>query len=357
LLEPVRLSRILCDPAYDAAPSLPLILGKDIGGNPVVADLAGMPHLLVAGAAGSGTSAGIHAMILSLLYKSGPDRLRLILIDFGKLELSIYEDIPHLLAPVVSDAKQAVGALEWCLAEMERRYGLMSRMGVRDIARFNRFVSSAQESFEALDPLPDLVVVIDEPAEIADAKVEPLIARLARKAQGAGIHLILATQRPSVISGLVKASIPARIWFRIASPDDSRVLLDQTDDETLPGQGDMFYLAAGARELARIHGALVADDEVSRVVDYLRNTGAPDYVLVRFDDRKDGDAEPDPLYEQAVELVLKNRRASTALVQRRLRIGYRRAAQLLAAMERAGLVSAMDEHGRREVPGTPDSLR
>jgi cell division protein FtsZ len=354
----VRLSEIISSPNRDAMP-LAMTLGKDDGGQPVIVDLGKMPHLLVAGTTGSGKSVGIDAMILSLLHRSGPDRLRLILIDSGTLELSIYEGLPHLLAPVVTDAKQAVSALYWCLGEMERRYKLMSELGVRDIARFNGYLSSIPETSEAPAPLPYLVVVIDELADltmVAGKKVEQFIARTAQKARASGIHLILATQRPSVdvITGPIKANIPARISYRVSSGIDSRTILDQMGAEALLGQGDMLYLAPGAGCPTRVHGAFVADDEVHRVVDYLKSAGAPDYVdnvLTGggFDDEENGDGEADPLYGQAVEVVLTNKRASISLVQRHLRIGYKRSARLIEAMEKAGLVSAMDERGGREV--------
>ncbi|MDR1934474.1 MAG: DNA translocase FtsK 4TM domain-containing protein [Candidatus Accumulibacter sp.] len=379
----VRLSEIISSHAYNAMSSpLAMTLGKDIGGQPVVVDLGKMPHLLVAGTTGSGKSVGINAMILSLLYKSEPDKVRLILIDPKMLELSIYEGIPHLLAPVVVDMKQAANALNWCVGEMERRYKLMSAMGVRNIAGLNHRVKDAErlgdtldnplsltpESPEPLAAMPYIVVIIDELADlmmIAGKKVEQLIARLAQKARAAGIHLILATQRPSVdvITGLIKANIPTRMSFQVSSKIDSRTILDQMGAEALLGQGDMLYLAPGTGYPTRVHGAFVADDEVHRVVDYLKTAGAPDYVEGvlsgggDFDDEEggdgenDGDAEADPLYDQAVDIVLKNRRASISLVQRHLRIGYNRSARLIEAMEKAGLVSAMDGRGGREVLG------
>jgi S-DNA-T family DNA segregation ATPase FtsK/SpoIIIE len=378
----VRLSEIISSHAYNAMSSpLAMTLGKDIGGQPVVVDLGKMPHLLVAGTTGSGKSVGINAMILSLLYKSEPDKVRLLLVDPKMLELSIYEGIPHLLSPVVTDMKQAANALNWCVGEMERRYKLMSTMGVRNVANFNHRVRDAEkagsplpnplsltpESPEPLVPMPYIVVVIDELADlmmIAGKKVEQLIARLAQKARAAGIHLILATQRPSVdvITGLIKANIPTRISFQVSSKIDSRTVLDQMGAEALLGQGDMLYLAPGTGYPTRVHGAFVADEEVHHVVDYLRSAAAPDYVdgvLTGggFDDEDGGeggegesrDAESDPLYDQAVEVVLKNKRASISLVQRHLRIGYNRSARLIEAMEKSGLVSAMDERGGREV--------
>ena len=379
----VRLSEIISSSAYhDMSSPLAMTLGKDIGGHPVVVDLAKMPHLLVAGTPGSGKSVGINAMILSLLYKSEPDKVRLILVDPKMLELSIYEGIPHLLAPVVVDMKHAANALNWCVAEMEKRYKLMSAMGVRNIAGLNHRIKDAEkagnklpnpfsltpEAPEPLVSMPHIVVVIDELADlmmVAGKKVEQLIARLAQKARAAGIHLILATQRPSVdvITGLIKANIPTRMSFQVSSKIDSRTILDQMGAEALLGQGDMLYLAPGTGYPTRVHGAFVADEEVHHVVDYLKKAGAPDYVEgvltgPGLDDEGEGagadgeggaDAESDALYDQAVEIVLKNRRASISLVQRHLRIGYNRSARLIEAMEKAGLVSAMDGRGGREV--------
>ena len=376
----VRLSEIISSAAYhDMHSPLAMTLGKDIGGQPVVVDLAKMPHLLVAGTTGSGKSVGINAMILSLLYKSEPENVRLILVDPKMLELSIYEGIPHLLAPVVVDMKQAANALNWCVGEMERRYKLMSALGVRNIAGLNSRIRDSEksgtrltnplsltpESPEPLSPIPYIVVIIDELADlmmIAGKKVEQLIARLAQKARAAGIHLILATQRPSVdvITGLIKANIPTRISFQVSSKIDSRTILDQMGAETLLGQGDMLYLAPGTGYPTRVHGAFVADDEVHRVVEHLKTTAPPQYVeevLVGGDENENGerggeasnDAESDPLYDQAVDIVLKNRRASISLVQRHLRIGYNRSARLIEAMEKAGLVSQMDERGGRTV--------
>ena len=378
----VRLSEIISSSAYhDMNSPLAMTLGKDIGGHPVVVDLGKMPHLLVAGTTGSGKSVGINAMILSLLYKSEPDKVRLILVDPKMLELSIYEGIPHLLAPVVVDMKQAANALNWCVAEMEKRYKLMSAMGVRNIAGLNHRIKDAEkagkkltnpfsltpESPEPLASMPHIVVVIDELADlmmVAGKKVEQLIARLAQKARAAGIHLILATQRPSVdvITGLIKANIPTRMSFQVSSKIDSRTILDQMGAEALLGQGDMLYLAPGTGYPTRVHGAFVADEEVHRVVDYLKQVGEPDYVDgvltgPGIDDEGGeggsgeggGDAEADPLYDQAVEIVLKNKRASISLVQRHLRIGYNRSARLIEAMEKAGLVSAMDGRGGREI--------
>ncbi len=378
----VRLSEIISSSAYHSMSSpLAMTLGKDIGGHPVVVDLAKMPHLLVAGTTGSGKSVGINAMILSLLYKSEPDKVRLILVDPKMLELSIYEGIPHLLAPVVIDMKQASNALNWCVGEMEKRYKLMSAMGVRNIAGLNHRIKDAEkagkhltnpfsltpESPEPLVAMPHIVVVIDELADlmmVAGKKVEQLIARLAQKARAAGIHLILATQRPSVdvITGLIKANIPTRMSFQVSSKIDSRTILDQMGAEALLGQGDMLYLAPGTGYPTRVHGAFVADEEVHRVVDHLKATAEPDYVEGVLtgggiedegegsgDGEGGGDAEADPLYDQAVDIVLKNKRASISLVQRHLRIGYNRSARLIEAMEKAGLVSAMDGRGGREV--------
>jgi S-DNA-T family DNA segregation ATPase FtsK/SpoIIIE len=342
-----------------------------------------MPHLLVAGTTGSGKSVGINAMILSLVYKSEPDKVRLILVDPKMLELSVYEGIPHLLAPVVVDMKQAANALNWCVGEMDRRYKLMSAMKVRDTAGFNLLVKNAEkrgeklpnplsltpETPEPLTSIPRIVVVIDELADLMltdGKKVEQLIARLAAKARAAGIHLILATQRPSVdvITGVIKANIPTRISFQVSSKIDSRTILDQMGAEALLGQGDMLYLPPGAGYPMRVHGAFVADDEVNRVVEYLKSAGAPDYVENvltggGFDDDENGEGdgenggggESDPLYDQAVEIVLKNRRASISYVQRCLSVGYNRSARLIEAMEKAGLVSAVDGRGGREVLG------
>lgn len=375
----VKLSEIISSkPWNDMSSHLTVTLGKDIGGLPVVADLAKMPHLLVAGTTGSGKSVGVNAMILSLLYKAEPETVRLIMIDPKMLELSIYEGIPHLLAPVVTDMRQAANALNWCVGEMEKRYKLMSAMGVRNLAGFNAKIREAEkrgehipnplsltpETPEPLAVLPHIVVVIDELADlmmVVGKKVEELIARLAQKARAAGLHLILATQRPSVdvITGLIKANIPTRISFQVSSKIDSRTILDQMGAENLLGQGDMLYLAPGTGYPTRVHGAFVTDEEVHRVVEFLKQTGAPEYIedilTASLDDdgggggEEGGDAESDPLYDQAVEVVLKSRRASISLVQRNLRIGYNRASRLIEAMERAGLVSAMDGRGGREV--------
>ncbi len=376
----VRLSEIVGSKAYnDMHSPLTVVLGKDIGGQPVVADLAKMPHLLVAGTTGSGKSVGINAMILSLLYKSEPERVRLIMIDPKMLELSIYEGIPHLLAPVVTDMKHAANALNWCVAEMDKRYKLMAAVGVRNLAGFNKAVSEARkaetpltnpfsispENPEPLEPLPYVVVVVDELADmmmVVGKKVEELIARLAQKARAAGIHLILATQRPSVdvITGLIKANVPTRIAFQVSSKIDSRTILDQMGAEALLGMGDMLYLAPGTGLPVRVHGAFVADDEVHKVVEHLKKIGPPDYVegiLAAAEDELDGalgggeggEGEADPLYDQAVEVVIRTRRPSISLVQRHLRIGYNRAARLIEQMERAGLVSPMGSNGNRDV--------
>ncbi len=374
----IKLSEILGSQVYHEAKSMLTIgLGKDIGGNPVVADLAKMPHVLVAGTTGSGKSVGINAMILSLLYKAEARDVRLLMIDPKMLEMSVYEGIPHLLAPVVTDMKQAAHGLNWCVAEMERRYKLMSKMGVRNLAGYNTKIDEAAEREEFIynpfsltpdDPeplkrLPHIVVVIDELADlmmVVGKKIEELIARLAQKARAAGIHLILATQRPSVdvITGLIKANIPTRIAFQVSSKIDSRTILDQMGAEALLGMGDMLYMPSGTGFPIRVHGAFVSDDEVHRVVSYLKSQGEPDYIdgvleggTVDGDDGpSDGDGgEKDPMYDQAVEVVLKNRKASISLVQRHLKIGYNRAARLVEDMEKAGLVSAMSGSGQREI--------
>ncbi|MDD5247857.1 MAG: DNA translocase FtsK 4TM domain-containing protein [Rhodocyclaceae bacterium] len=377
----VRLSEIIGSQAYNAMHSaLAVALGKDIGGLPVVADLAKMPHLLVAGTTGSGKSVGINAMILSLVYKSEPKAVRMIMVDPKMLELSIYEGIPHLLAPVVTDMSKAANALHWCVGEMERRYKLLSAMGVRNLSGFNSKIAEAKKSGqplanplsltpeapEPLEALPHIVVVIDELADlmmVVGKKVEELIARLAQKARAAGIHLILATQRPSVdvITGLIKANIPTRIGFQVSSKIDSRTILDQMGAEALLGQGDMLYLAPGTGLPTRVHGAFVSDDEVHRVVDHLKKVGKPEYIKDILSappaenaeggasGEAGGDAEADPMYDQAVDVVLKTRRPSISLVQRNLRIGYNRAARMIEAMEKAGLVSSMNAAGNREV--------
>jgi S-DNA-T family DNA segregation ATPase FtsK/SpoIIIE len=375
----VRLSEILGSAVYSESHSpITLGLGKDISGKPVVVDLARMPHLLVAGTTGSGKSVGINAMILSILYKSDPSQVRLLMIDPKMLELSTYGDIPHLITPVVTDMREAGHALNWCVGEMDRRYRLMSRLGVRSLSGYNQKLAEARargepivdpfalDPFTAapLDPLPVIVVVIDELADlmmVTGKKVEELIARIAQKARAAGMHLILATQRPSVdvITGLIKANIPTRISFQVSSRVDSRTILDQMGAEALLGQGDMLYMPAGAGFPTRVHGAFVSDAEVHRVVEWLRSLGTPNYVEGILDAADEltgaGEAggaaagEADPLYDQAVEIVVRNRRASISLVQRHLRIGYNRAARLLEDMERAGLVSAMQSNGNREI--------
>jgi S-DNA-T family DNA segregation ATPase FtsK/SpoIIIE len=377
----VKLVELLASTTYNDAPGmLTLALGKDIAGKPVVADLGRMPHLLVAGTTGSGKSVAVNAMILSLLYKAEPRNVRLIFIDPKMLELSVYEGIPHLLAPVVTDMKLAPNALNWCVGEMERRYKLMSQLGVRNLAGYNQKVADAKkagkplthpfsltpETPEALDEMPLIVVVVDELADlmmVTGKKIEELIARIAQKARAAGIHLILATQRPSVdvITGLIKANIPSRIGFQVASKVDSRTILDQMGAEALLGQGDMLYLPPGTGHPQRVHGAFVSDAEVHRVVEHLKAQGEPQYVegileggTASAEDEdvaagEGSDAESDPMYDQAVQVVLKTRRPSISLVQRHLRIGYNRAARLIEQMERAGLVSAMQTNGNREV--------
>ena len=376
----IRLSEILGSQVYNEAKSLLTMgLGKDIVGNPIVADLAKMPHVLVAGTTGSGKSVGINAMILSLLYKAEARDVRLLMIDPKMLEMSVYEGIPHLLAPVVTDMKQAAHGLNWCVAEMERRYKLMSKLGVRNLAGYNHKIDEAKakeqfiynpfsltpESPEPLDRLPHIVVIIDELADlmmVVGKKIEELIARLAQKARAAGIHLILATQRPSVdvITGLIKANIPTRIAFQVSSKIDSRTILDQMGAEALLGMGDMLYMASGTGLPIRVHGAFVSDDEVHRVVSYLKSQGEPDYIEGVLEggtvDGEDGPlgeggpgGEKDPMYDQAVEIVLKNRKASISLVQRHLKIGYNRAARLVEDMEKAGLVSAMSTNGQRDI--------
>ncbi len=375
----VQLSEILSSQVYaDMGSMLTIAMGKDISGKPVVADLAKMPHVLVAGTTGSGKSVAINAMILSLLYKATPQQVRLLLIDPKMLELSVYEGIPHLIAPVVTDMRQAAAGLNWCVQDMDKRYRLMSALGVRNIAGYNQKVRDGikegkpltnpftltPENPEALEELPLLVVFIDELADlmmVVGKKVEELIARLAQKARACGIHLVLATQRPSVdvITGLIKANVPTRVSFQVSSKIDSRTILDQMGAEALLGQGDMLYLPPGSGYPQRLHGAFVSDQEVHRVIEYLKSQGEPQYidgVLNSTDENAEGgeggaslDAETDPLYDQAVEIVLKSKRASISLVQRNLRIGYNRAARLVEQMEAAGLVSAMQSNGNREV--------
>jgi S-DNA-T family DNA segregation ATPase FtsK/SpoIIIE len=379
----IRLAEILGSQIYhDAASQLTMGLGKDIVGAPMVADLAKMPHCLVAGTTGSGKSVGINAMILSILYKAEARDVRLIMIDPKMLEMSMYEGIPHLLCPVVTDMKQAANALNWCVGEMERRYKLMSKLGVRNLAGFNKKIDEAKargelignpfsltpEAPEPLDRLPFIVVVIDELADlmmVVGKKIEELIARLAQKARAAGIHLILATQRPSVdvITGLIKANIPTRLSFQVSSKIDSRTILDQMGAEALLGQGDMLYLTPGGGLPVRVHGAFVSDEEVHRVVEYLRSQGEPNYIEGileggTFDGDGEGapgggggsgDAEADPMYDQAVAIVLQHKKASISLVQRHLRIGYNRSARLLEQMEKSGLVSALSPSGNRDL--------
>ena len=376
----VKLSEILSSQAYaDMNSPLTIAMGKDIAGKPVVADLAKMPHVLVAGTTGSGKSVAINAMILSLLYKATPQQVRLLLVDPKMLELSVYEDIPHLLAPVVTDMRLAASALNWCVQEMEKRYKLMSHFGVRNIAGYNQKIREAvkagkpetnpftltPDNPEALDEMYLIVVFIDELADlmmVVGKKVEELIARLAQKARASGIHLVLATQRPSVdvITGLIKANVPTRVAFQVSSKIDSRTILDQMGAEALLGQGDMLYLPPGSGYPQRVHGAFVSDQEVHKVAEYLKEHGKPNYiegVLTSLEEQEESgefegggaDAESDALYDQAVEIVVKSRRASISLVQRHLRIGYNRAARLVEQMERAGVVTPMQSNGNREV--------
>src|SRR5450830_1772935 len=377
----VRLTEILGSKLYnDSVSSLTIALGKDIAGNPVTADLAKMPHLLVAGTTGSGKSVGINATILSLLYKSDPNDVRMILIDPKMLEMSVYEGIPHLLAPVVTDMRQAGHALNWAVSEMERRYKLMSKLGVRNLAGYNVKIAEAvkkeqlipnpfsltPDAPEPLDKLPTIVIIIDELADlmmVVGKKVEELIARIAQKARAAGIHLILATQRPSVdvITGLIKANIPTRIAFQVSSKIDSRTIIDQGGAEQLLGHGDMLYMPPGTSLPIRVHGAFVSDDEVHRVVEAWKLRGAPEYndeILAGVEEAGSGfdggsggddDAETDALYDEAVAFVLESRRASISAVQRKLKIGYNRAARMIESMENAGVVTAMNTNGSREV--------
>ena len=395
--EIVTLGEIIKSKPYDdMASPLALALGKDIGGVPVVADLSRMPHLLIAGTTGSGKSVAINAMVLSLVYKATPEHVRMIMIDPKMLELSVYEGIPHLLAPVVTDMKQAANALRWCVAEMERRYQLMSALGVRNIGGFNRKVTDAADSGRPIkDPirmqkilqgvpgvvaedvpdlttLPFIVVIIDELADlmmIVGKKVEELIARLAQKARASGIHLILATQRPSVdvITGLIKANIPSRIAFQVSAKVDSRTILDQSGAESLLGHGDMLYLPPGTSIPTRVHGAFVSDQEVHRVVAGLKHASPPIFIDEILEGPRNAisgfpsedeegeesiaDAEADPLYDEAVRIVTETRKASISGVQRRLKIGYNRAARLVEAMEAAGLVGPLQSNGAREIYG------
>jgi S-DNA-T family DNA segregation ATPase FtsK/SpoIIIE len=397
--EMVTLGEILRSRAYEEMSSpLTLALGKDIGGKSVVADLQRMPHLMIAGTTGSGKSVGINAMVLSLLYKSKPDDVRMIMIDPKMLELSVYEGIPHLLAPVVTDMKESANALRWCVAEMERRYRLMASLGVRNMSGYNRKVRQSLDKGEpipdplvgtdyapkanldgtvpTLTPLPHIVVIIDELADmmmIVGKKVEELIARLAQKARASGIHMIIATQRPSVdvITGLIKANIPTRIAFQVSAKVDSRTILDQSGAESLLGHGDMLFLPPGTGMPLRVHGAFVSDQEVHRVVQELKGTGPPEYLDeitegpamalpgISGETPASGDVEgeDDPLYDQAVRIVCETRRASVSGIQRRLKIGYNRAARLVESMEAAGLVGQLQSNGFREVlaPPPPDS--
>ncbi len=393
--ELITLSEILRSQEYDEASSvLSVALGKDISGNPMVVDLERMPHLLIAGTTGSGKSVALNAMVLSLIYKANAVDVRMIMIDPKMLELSVYEGIPHLLTPVVTDMKDAANALRWCVGEMERRYRLMAALGVRNITGYNRKVRKAiaqgepvpdplyipdeeagvEEEPPTLQPLPFIVVIVDELADMmmmVGKKVEELIARLAQKARASGIHLILATQRPSVnvITGLIKANIPTRIAFQVSARVDSRTILDQMGAEQLLGHGDMLYLSPGSGVPRRVHGAFVSDQEVHKVVSYLQQRSAPDYIddivgeqndpdtlLPGETPQNDGDPEQDPLFDEAVYLVTQSRRASISSVQRRLKIGYNRAARIMEAMENAGIVSEMQSNGSREVlaPAPPE---
>ena len=374
----VYLSEIMSSKVFaDTSALLTVALGKDISGKPEVADIAKMPHLLIAGTTGSGKSVAINALVLSLLYKAKSNEVKMILIDPKMLELSVYEGIPHLLAPVVTDMRQAGHALNWCVGEMERRYKLMSTFGVRNLAGFNQKLkesieqntpltnpfSLSLENPEPLESLPQIVIVIDELADlmmVMGKKIEELIARLAQKARASGIHLVLATQRPSVdvITGLIKANIPARVAFQVSSKIDSRTILDQMGAETLLGKGDMLYMPPGTGYPIRIHGAFVSDQEVHKVVDFLKSKGTPTYkdeILnpneseSALAENSDSSGEKDPLYDEAVVIVLKTRKASISYVQRHLRIGYNRAARIIEDMEKAGLVTPMQSNGNREI--------
>ncbi len=386
--EMVSLRDLIASRGYEKAKSkLTLAMGKDISGTPVMADLAKMPHALVAGTTGSGKSVAINTMILSLLYKSTPEEVRLIMIDPKMLELSVYEGIPHLLTPVVTDMKDAQNALRWSVAEMERRYKLMSKVGVRNLAGFNQLIAEAEkkgepirdplfqlteplaegEEFPVLTPLPSIVIVIDELADmmmIVGKKVEELIARLAQKARAAGIHLVLATQRPSVdvLTGLIKANVPTRISFQVSSRIDSRTVLDQGGAENLLGNGDMLFLPSGTSIPIRAHGAFVDDHEVHKIVEFLKQTGPANYLEEITQERSDngefvaeggGDAEMDELYDEAVMFVTESRKASISSVQRRFKVGYNRAARMIEDMEAAGVVSAPEGNGSRQVLAPP----
>jgi len=387
--ELVALGEIVKSRVYDdLASPLTLALGKDIGGHPVVADLAKMPHLLIAGTTGSGKSVAINAMVLSLLYKATPEQVRLIMIDPKMLELSVYEGIPHLLAPVVTNMKEAANALRWCVAEMERRYSLMAALGVRHLASYNRKVKEAIEHGEPipdptyqdvlqtgepapeLQPLPYIVVIIDELADMmmmVGKKVEELIARLAQKARASGIHMIIATQRPSVdvITGLIKANIPTRIAFQVSAKVDSRTILDQMGAEQLLGHGDMLFLPPGTSSPTRIHGAFVSDNEVHAVVRGLKGSAEPNFIeeilsgpagdlgSVALIGRGELDGEQDPLYDEAVRIVTESRKASISGIQRRLKVGYNRAARMVETMEEAGVVGSLQANGSREVLAPP----
>ncbi|MDD5035831.1 MAG: DNA translocase FtsK, partial [Methylococcaceae bacterium] len=394
--EMVLLYTVLSSDLYrHSESSLTLVLGKDIGGAPVVANLAKMPHLLVAGTTGSGKSVAVNVMILSMLFKAGPDAVRMIMIDPKMLELSIYEGIPHLLTPVVTDMKEAANALRWSVAEMERRYKLMSMVGVRNLEGFNQKVRDAieagaplpdplwnpnlavseEETPPPLSPLPFIVIIIDELADmmmIVGKKVEELIARLAQKARAAGIHLVLATQRPSVdvLTGLIKANIPTRLSFQVSSRIDSRTIIDQGGAEALLGNGDMLFLPPGSGIPMRAHGAFVSDQEVHNVVEFLKRTGKPDYIeeITRFTEdggdfaggsRSGGESseESDALYDEAVRFVTESRKASISSVQRRFKIGYNRAARMIEDMEKAGIVGPAETNGSRSVlaPPPPDA--
>ena len=389
--EMVRLSEVIeCDAFQKSGSNLTMVLGTDISGKPVVVDLARMPHLLVAGTTGSGKSVGVNVMILSLLYKSTPEDVRLIMIDPKMLELSVYEGIPHLLAEVVTDMKEAANALRWCVGEMERRYRLMSALGVRNLKGYNAKIADAiargepikdplwkpEQSMEPeapdLEKLPSIVVVVDEFADmmmIVGKKVEELIARIAQKARAAGIHLILATQRPSVdvITGLIKANVPTRISFQVSSKIDSRTVLDQGGAEQLLGHGDMLYMPPGTSVPIRVHGAFVDDHEVHKVVDDWKRRGEPNYleevlsggdssdpaVAAFNDDGSVSDNEQDALFDEAIAFVTETRRVSISSVQRKLKVGYNRAANLVEAMEQAGVVSTAGHNGSREVLAPP----